>query len=163
VKGDDMKKRILGLSIALALVAILVAPLAAFAADTVISGNVVAGYSFTPPGAISLGNMTPGSTATGNNSGSLNGNNSNGYTVTAIDTKTPNTGYMVSGANVMQNKFKIGATAPTVDTADSARTLLNTSGPGTDTVPLFVSQQVSFSDPLASGYSITITYTVTPK
>ena len=158
-----MKRRILSISMALALVVILAAPLGAFAADTVVTGNVVVGYSFTPPSAISLGNMTPGTTATGNNSGSLNGNGAGGYTVTAIDAKTPNTGYMVSGANVLQNKFRIGATSGSVDTADVARTLLDTAGPGTSSVPLYVSQQVSFSDPLASNYSITITYTVVAK
>jgi hypothetical protein len=156
-----MKRIILSISMALALVAVFAAPPAALAADTVVSGNVVVGYSFTPPTAISLGDMNPGTTATGNSAGSLSGNNALGYSVKAIDAKGTNTGLMVSGAHVLTNKFKIGATSGSVANADVERTLLSTGAAGTDAVPLYVSQQVVLADPVASNYSITITYTVT--
>ena len=122
------------------------------------------GYTFTVSGNISLGDMFPRVLPyVSNSNNSLTGDNPNGYTVTAKDEKTPNAGYMVSGGEVLHDKFKIGATAETVDTADAARTLLNTSAPGTNSVPLYINQKVNYNDAVANGYTITITYTVVPK
>ena len=70
---------------------------------------------------------------------------------------------MTSGARVLADKFRIGATAETVADADADRTLLDTSGPTNASVSLYVSQTVSGSDIIADNYTITITFTVTPK
>lgn len=158
-----MKKKILAIALALALLAVLVAPLAAFASDgtTTITGDVTSGYSFTPPAAISLGSMSPSAPAANNSSGTLNGNNASGYTVTAVDASTTNTGYMVSGTNVLQNYFMIGKDTSSLAAADTAQTLLNSTAAGSNPVPLYVSQTISPSDAIATGYSITITFTVT--
>jgi hypothetical protein len=122
------------------------------------------GYTFIAPGDIVLGEMVPSvDPYTGNSSGSLTGDNPAGYTVTASDNKTENKGYMVSGTSVLHSKFNIGASAGSVASSDVERTLLTTSAPGTDSVPLFVSQEISYNDAVVNGYSITITYTVVPR
>lgn len=121
------------------------------------------GYTFTAPPAIGLGGMAPGTTATGNSTGSLAGGNSAGYTVTGIDVKSANKGYMVSGGNVLTNKFQIGPTSNTLGPADASQTFLDVSAAGTYDVPFYVSQTVAYTDAVATGYSITITFTVTEK
>ena len=154
-----MKRRILSIALVLALVMVLVMPTAVFA-TTVVTGEVVEGYTFTAPTAIDLSTMTPGSDATGNSTGSLTGNRGAGYTVTGIDAKGADTGKMVSGGNVLGAMLKIGDTASPTNTADTITTFLTTSGAGTDSVPFYVSQTVGFADPVAAGYTITISFTV---
>ncbi len=163
-----MKKKIMAISMSLTLIAILAAPLGVYAADgtTSITGNVVSSYTFMPPTAISLGSMSLGSTVTGSNSGTLTGSDPLGYTVSAIDAKGgANAGYMVNGNNsVLQNKFKIGKDTLSLADSDAARILLDvSSAPNSASVPLYVSQQIALTDPVATGYTITITFTVTPK
>jgi hypothetical protein len=144
------------------LMAAVIGLLAWFAVSNTASAD--SDYTFNASGSLSLGNMFPQDLPfVGNTGNSLTGSNPNGYTVTAVDAKVANTGYMVTGANVLHNKFKIGATALSLDTADVAQTLLNTSGPGTSAVPLYVSQNIDYNDAIANGYTITITYTVVPK
>ena len=121
------------------------------------------GYTFTAPPAIGLGGMAPGTTATGSSTGSLEGNNSDGYIVTGIDAKMTNTGYMVSGENVMNNKFSMGPAADTLGNASMAQTFLDEYGYGPHDVPFHVSQMVAYTDAVAEGYTITITFTVTEK
>lgn len=122
------------------------------------------GYTFTAPPAIGLGGMAPGTTATGNSIGSLGGDNSSGYTVTGIDAKTENTGYMVSGTtDVLANEFQMGPDGGTLGNASMAQTFLDESGYGPHDVPFYVSQMVAYIDPVATGYTITITFTVTEK
>ncbi len=123
------------------------------------------GYTFTAPSDISLGNMAARvAPYTGSASGNLTGDNANGYTVTAVDAKPNNTGYMVNSSNVLHNKFQIGNSASSVADSDTARTLLNISSPPTNViVPLYVSQQIAYNDPIATQYRITITFTVLPK
>jgi len=121
------------------------------------------GYTFTAPPAIGLGGMAPGTTATGNSTGSLVGDNSDGYTVTGIDAKTTNTGYMVNGSYVLANKFSMGPAADNLGPADASQTFLDVSATGTYDVPVYVSQSVAYTDAVAEGYTITITFTVTEK
>lgn len=121
------------------------------------------GYTFTAPPAIALGGMAPGTTATGNSSGSLAGNNSDGYTVTGMDAKVTNKGYMVSGANVLTNQFQIGPASDSLGAADASQTFLDVSAGGTYDVPFHVSQSIAYTDTVATNYSITITFTVTEK
>ena len=121
------------------------------------------GYTFTAPPAIGLGGMAPGTTATGSSAGSLEGDNSNGYTVTGIDAKTTNTGYMVSGGNVLANEFQMGPDADTLGNASMAQILLDVSAAGTYSVLFYISQLVAYTDAVAEGYTITITFTVFEK
>lgn len=134
-----------------------------FTITSTVSANP--GYTFTAPGNISFTGMIPrDSPYTGVSSGILTGDNTNGYTVTVVDTKSTNTGYMVSGANTLHNKLKIGPDAGSLADADIASTLLNTSGPATNVaVPLYISQKIDSDDAIAAGYTITITYTVIAK
>ena len=162
-----MKKRILTLGVVLALVAVLAVP-GAVLATTEVTGNVTEGYTFAAPSPIDLGNMTPGTTATGSSidedAGSLEGNNPTGYTVKAKDDKTPDTGYMVSGGNVlatefqMQDKDSVWCNASAVGT-----TFLDVGAAGSYSFPFNVRQYVTYGDTVATGYTITITFTVTPK
>jgi len=121
------------------------------------------GYTFTAPPAIGLGGMTPGTTATGNSTGSLVGDNSDGYTVTGIDAKATNTGYMISGTYPLANEFQMGPDADTLGNASMAQTFLNEDGYGPHDVPFYVSQLIAYTDIVATGYTITITFTVTEK
>jgi len=121
------------------------------------------GYTFTAPDPIGLGGMAPGTTATGSSTGSLVGDNSDGYTVTGIDAKTENKGYMVSGANVLANKFLMGPAADNLGPADASQTFLDEYGYGLHDLPFHVSQMVTYTDAIAEGYTITITFTVTEK
>jgi hypothetical protein len=121
------------------------------------------GYTFTAPPAIGLGGMVPGTTATGNSTGSLVGGNSAGYTVTGIDAKSANKGYMVSGSYMLANRLLMGPAADNLGPADVSQTFLDVSAPGTYDVPFYVSQMVAYNDTVADNYSITITFTVTEK
>ena len=123
-----MKKKILTLGMVLALVSVLVMPTAALATTTDVTGDVVAGYTFTAPSAIALGSMTPGTAATGDSAGWLEGNNALGYKVDGVDTKGTDTGKMVSGANVLTDKLKMGATAAVPNDADVVTSFLGTDG-----------------------------------
>ena len=160
-----MKKKILTLGAVLALVAVLIAPSAVLAATTTgVTGNVIQGYTFSAPLAIALGDMTPGATATGSSTdGSLEGNDPAGYTVTGIDAKGSNTGYMVVDSNVLASKHQISNEDANYVNADTAKTFVDTSEATDVTVSLYVKQGVTYTDPVDTGYSITITFTVTPK
>lgn len=121
------------------------------------------GYTFTAPPAIGLGNMAPGTTATGNSTGSVEGDNANGYTVTGIDAKMENKGHMVSGTYVLANKLLMGPAADNLGPADETQIFLDEEGYGPHEVPFYVSQMVAYTDAVAEGYTITITFTVTEK
>jgi hypothetical protein len=121
------------------------------------------GYTFTAPPAVGLGGMTPGATGTGNSTGSLAGDNSAGYTVTGMDAKASNTGYMVSGSYVLANKLLMGPAADDLGPADTSQTFLDVDDAGTYNVPFYVSQTVAYTDAIATDYTITITFTVTEK
>jgi len=121
------------------------------------------GYIFTAPPAVGLGGMAPGATGTGNSTGSLAGDNSAGYTVTGMDAKASNSGYMVSGSYVLANKLLLGPAADNLGPADTSQTFLDVSEAGTYDVPFYVSQSIAYTDAIATGYTITITFTVTEK
>ncbi|NVM23604.1 MAG: hypothetical protein HWN68_17710 [Desulfobacterales bacterium] len=121
-------------------------------------------FTFTAPTAIALGPMAPGSTYPASSTGSLTGNNPTGYTVTGIDLKGTNTGFMVApGPYVLGEKLLMGPAASPTNTADTVTTFLTTSAAGTDPVPFFINQAVGYTDAVATGYTITITFTVTKQ
>ncbi len=156
-----MKKKILILGMVVALVSVLVMPTAALATTTEVSGSVTEGYTFSAPTAIALGSMIPGTPATDNSAGSLEGNNALGYTVTGVDEKGTDTGYMVSGTYVLTNMLLFGPAASPTATADTVTNFLTTSDITNAAVPFYVSQTATYADAVQSGYSITITFTVT--
>lgn len=159
-----MKKKILVLASVLALLSAMIFPGDVMAANTTdVTGSVTSGYSFSAPSAVALGAMSPSVTPHKANSsdGSLVGNNAAGYTVTGIDEKGTSTGFMVSGANVLGNKLQISYEDANYVDADTNKNFLDTTGPTNATVSLYVSQMVTYTDPVATGYSITITFTVT--
>lgn len=166
-----MKKKILTLGAVLTLVAVLVAPGAVLATTTGVTGTVIHGYTFTAPSPIDLGDMTPGTPKTDNSAGSLEGNNAAGYTVDGVDENSEVTskGYMLivgtgtqaSPQYILENKLLFGpATNPTA-TADTSTNFLTTSDITDAAVPFYVSQTATYADAVQSGYSITITFTVT--
>ncbi|NVM23605.1 MAG: hypothetical protein HWN68_17715 [Desulfobacterales bacterium] len=112
-----------------------------------------------------MGDMAPSASAHIDSStdGSLVGNNAAGYTLTAIDAKGTNTGYMVSGSDVLANKHEIGPSAAAVGPADVTQSFVDTTGPTDTAVELHVSQVVAYTDTVAATYTITITFTVTAK
>ncbi len=156
------------------MVAVLVAPTAVLAGipATDVTGDVIEGYTFTPPSAIGLGSMTPGTPATDNSSGWLEGNNALGYTVKGIDQNIEVTaGYMLIKGDgslaapdyILTNKLKMGDTGAVPNDADVLTTFLTTGGITDVAVPFYVSQTATYADPVQGGYTITITFTVTPK
>ena len=93
------------------------------------------------------------------------GDNAGGYTVTGIDAKGTDTGYMVSGVSVLANMLDIGPSADpdsplTFGPADTEQTFLDTGSGGIFAIPLYVSQVVAYNDAITTGYTITITFTV---
>ena len=121
------------------------------------------GYTFTAPDPIALGDMAPGQAKTGNSTGSLAGSHSAGYIVTGIDAKTESKGYMVSGGSVLSNKLLIGPADDNLDPADVVQTFLDVDAAGTYSLPFYISQLVAYTDAVAEGYTITITFTVFEK
>ena len=152
----------------LSLLAVLCLPAAvASAAESAVTLEVTSGYSFTAPSGISLGSEQAGNTATGNSTtaGSLQGNNPGGYTVTGVDEKGTDTGYMYSSTAIaaLANPLLIGdATSPT-NPAYTAFTFVDTTDITDESFTLYVSQQIALDDAVADDYTITITYTVTEK
>ena len=166
-----MKKRILTLGVVVVLVSVLAVPVVVIAdGSTAVTGDVEQGYTFTAPTAIGLGTMTPGTPKPGDSGGWLEGNNAPGYIVKGIDQNaTVTAGYMlIEGTGtldapqyILNNKLKMGDTAAVPNDADVLTTFLTTSDVTDEAVPFYVSQTATYADPVQSGYTITITFTVT--
>ena len=162
-----MKKRILTLGAVLVFLTVLVAPNTVLAYDpnvTNIYGTVPAGYAFQAPLEIELYTMFPAAVPYegSSTSGYLEGNNPTGYTVTGADTKGTNTGYMTtSGGTPLGNKLEISDDEFTgYVTADTGKTWVDSSGPTSVSIDLYVRQLVEYTDTPGS-YSLNITFTVT--
>ena len=158
------KNLILGLVVVLSLA--LALPGAVLATDTTeVTGSVTEGYTFTAPSTVTLGSMAPSATPhkASSTDGRLDGNNAAGYTVTGIDAKETSTGYMVSGSNVLTNKLKTSDADTDYVDADTEKVFLDTFGITGADIALYVSQVISYADPVATGYTITISFTVNPK
>ena len=151
----------LGAAVALALALALPGVVIASDGSTNVTGNVEEGYTFTAPSAIALGDMKPGTTATGNSTdGRLDGNSATGYTVTGRDEKTPDAGFMVVSTNTLTHKLEISKEDASYDYADTGKIFLDTDDITGEDISLYVRQLVTYEDPVAEGYSITITFTV---
>jgi hypothetical protein len=83
--------------------------------------------------------------------------------VTGIDDKTTSTGYTVSGGNILANKFQMGPGAENIGEAHVAQTFWDVSGPGTYSVPFYVSRTAAYTDAVADNYRINNTFRVVEK
>jgi hypothetical protein len=162
-------KRILVLAMALALVAALVVPMVALAADagdTEISGTIGEVLELTVPAPIVLGAMTvAGSPAHGTSdpAGSVECNHSGGYTVT-VQSNNHN-GKMVGAATATELGTALSVTTGSlsgVTVIDEVQTCVSKDVAGVTAIPLTVSQVIATTDP-ADSYSITLTYTAAVK
>jgi hypothetical protein len=123
------------------------------------------GYSFTAPSDIFLGENLKfiDSPFTDSSSGNLNITTPGTYRVTATDAKSTDKGYMVSGTNALHHKLQIGPASDNLTNSDEVVQLLEASTEGDNSIPFFVSQEISYEDTVAENYSITITFTVTAQ
>jgi hypothetical protein len=165
-------KKILVLAMALALVAALAAPLAALAAadnTTEITADVGAAIVLTAPNpTINLGTMDPSTkfvwTGSATNAGSVSCNDHSGYSVTVVsdraDGKMVSTNAYTLGAALL---VTTGSQSGVAVTSGTPLTCVDTSAPGVTAIPLSVSQTIAYTDKADTGYSITLTYTATPK
>jgi hypothetical protein len=162
-------KKILVLATALALVAMLAIPMAALAADsdpatvdgTVVAANIdVVAPTFGGFGSFSPGDNRIPSTNDGSVTVTQNSQTPKGWTVTAKD--TADSGYMwkdgtVWGTN-LANKLYISPDNSSWATADVGVSWTAGGGSLSGTMPTYLSQTITNTDP-AGDYYITITYT----
>lgn len=167
-----MKKRLVAIGAALALVAVLVVPAVAMAGNTTqIGGNISAELELTAPGDINLnlGGASATSMEIGANTGtatdgSVKCNDPAGYTVTVKSDKSD--GKMTSGTYTLQNALQVttGSYGPdAVTTTTPVAAIVDTSAPGESAITLSVSQTIVYADPTASNYGLTLTYTASAK
>jgi hypothetical protein len=166
--GRIMKKRMLTFGAVLVLVIVLAVPGVVLGDDTtVVTGTVMGGYVFEAPWAVELGNMGgAGITWYAHTStpGYFWGNSPAGYTVTGADLKGTNPGYMTtSGGTPLTNKLEISDEEFTgYVTADVGITYVDSTGPAAESIDLYVSQLVDYTDE-PGEYSMVITFTITEK
>jgi hypothetical protein len=161
-----MKRRILTLGAVLALLTVMVVPGTVLADTTVVSGTVMGGYVFEAPWAVEFGSMSAGATwyAHTSTAGYFYGNSPTGYTVTGADIKGTDPGYMTtSGGTPLANKLQI-SDEETIGyvTADVGITYIDSTGPASDSIDLYATQLVDYTDE-PGEYSLNITFTVTEK
>ena len=161
-----MKKRILTLGAVLVLLTVMVVPGTVLADTTVVSGTVMGGYVFEAPWAVEFGSMSAGATwyAHTSTAGYFYGNSPAGYTVTGADIKGTNAGYMTtSGGTPLTNKLEISDNEFTgFVTADVGITYIDSTGPASDSIDLYATQLVDYTDE-PGEYSLNITFTVVEK
>jgi len=126
------------------------------AGTTPVTGNVVKAFyiDVTAPSAIVLGDMRQGETATGQSdtAGSVDTNAAT-WSVEAKD--ETNGGYMrLSDSTPLTNKLQIGKSVGNYADANVGISYVDATS-----LPFYVSQAVELSDVVATGYSITITFT----
>lgn len=165
-----MKKKILFMAVALALVAVLAVPFSVSAASTDITGSITVTLTLTAPGNITLGELALGQNVGIAAPGSVVSNRA-GWTLSVVDSKINNNGYMTVGGEDSPSAVKLagplaydimGQWAGSVITYQSSFEFLSGYGQvGTCSIPLKVEQNVVGSD-AAGSYKITLTYTVTP-
>jgi hypothetical protein len=172
-----MKKRILGFSMALVLIAVMALPMAVLAEDdiTVVSGSIGASYSFNAPDNIVLGPLSATTYSDDDLSISATSNDL-GATVdiTVNDTASPNNpGYLTLGGadtlsvSKLDNEFQIVGGSQILADLTAEPMTLATAGSlttGTFTINDFGYSQVVTANDLTktSGtYSLTMTFTAT--
>jgi len=159
-----LKKRILALAAVLALLAVLVAPMAAFAVDVPLDGtNLDAVMTITPPTMPSFGYFVFGwnsiwSSPDGSVTVVNNSDNPTGWTVTAQDIGSY--GYMrvggVGGSVYLGSRLEISPDGGNWYYADAGCTWSGSSFPGA--LPFYANQYITNGDQ-AGLYTIIITFT----
>ena len=157
------KKLLISLLAAVALVAVMVAPVMAATDTTEITGDVPVILELTAPSAIAFGNMDLGlNTATSiPPDGEVKCNNPTGYTLTVEDTKATDKGRMTVAANTLTNPLLITIGDLTDSDVTELRTVATTDAGSADTYSLSATQIVEPTDMVATQYFITLTFTAT--
>jgi hypothetical protein len=170
-----MKKRILTIAMAIALVAVIAMPMAAFAAlngTTIISGDVssnLISISALPAGG-SLGSLVVNGTKSylSAQSITITGSGDTYNLIVRDDNQDTDIGHMIVASNVLAAELEVKgrdilAYTPLPETAGLTLTLEDAGNlsSGTDTINDFnVRQAVSFADPAADAYTITLYFEV---
>ena len=149
---------------ALALIAILAAPLAIFAqdsADTTITGTVGAALTVTAPTTINLPPLVPGTVVSSAPQSVTVTTNTAGWTLTVVESGTNPDGQMsTSGGILLNNDMMVAVGGGTPPSVQSVITLGGGSGSGTINSIVF-SQQVA-ANAAPGTYSIIVTFTANP-
>ncbi len=117
-KEKYMKKKILTIGMVLALVAVLVVPMAALAADTDVSGTIAGELTLTPPAAVTLPSLTIAGSPHDANDTTGNVYTTAPYTLTVADAdqaKAP--GYLIASATTAVTATGVGSTTTIVASA----------------------------------------------
>jgi hypothetical protein len=108
--------------------------------------------------------MAIGSTYSGSSTDGLVKCSEDGWSLTVVDAKETNTGYMVSGENVLSNELQLCDTENgAYQDADTSLTLVSNGTPTGESGRAFgtyVKQQITYDDVVANDYSIILTFTV---
>ena len=164
-------KKILVLGLVLALVAILVAPMAVFAGTTdtqttAIDGTFAAiSFTISPPGALNFGTFSDGDNEIGPYAGYVTVNygsgTGTGWTVTAKDVTSAYLGYMSDGYGNYLSLLQIYSPTSSWQTADAGVTWSGTVSGNLDD---FYAKQNIVGTEAAGTYYITITFSggITP-
>jgi len=161
-------KRKLILVVALALVALIIAPAAVLADTTNVTGTV-AGPTITvnAPAGLSFGTFKTGSNIVADNTTSgtqgsvvitLNSANTVNWQVTAVD--STNLGYMKNGSTPLFNKLSISASNGSWVLANTGINYTGTYSTGSP-FSFYSNQTIDMTHDTAGSYSITITFTAT--
>ena len=162
-----MNRKIMALSLVLALILVIVVPLSAFASTlgtTQVQGALAATYTLSVPTDFSFSPFTiAGGTKSGQTlTATVGGGSETKVTITAEDL-TGNLGFLKNGGTPLSTALhlQIGATDVTLSGSPQA---LVTDGPivgGTWTTSLLTITQPAFSQVAAGTYTTTITFTAT--
>jgi hypothetical protein len=161
-----VKTKILSVSMALALIAILVAPLAVFAqtsADTTITGTVGAALTVAAPTTINLPPLVPGTVVSSAPQSVTVTTNTAGWTLTVVESGASPDGQMSGAAGPLANAMTVdggvnGNPAP----LNSPVTLVSNGAAGGSTINDVVFSQQVAANAAPGTYSIIVTFTANP-
>ncbi len=163
-----MKIKILSISLALALIAILVAPLTVLAqgtvsANTTITGTVGAAITVTAPLAINLPPLVPGTTVSTPPQTVTVVSNTAGWTLTVVDSGANPDGQTSNGNTVLANAMLVDGGDNGAPASLKTPVTLESSGAagGASLNDIVFSQQVA-ANASPGTYSITVTFTANP-
>ena len=166
-----MKKLILTLAAIMALVGVMVSPMAVGAGTTDVTGEQQNTATLTAPGNIAFNTFAIGTNGPYSSTGSVVANAGN-WTLTVADTKGNNTGHMTIGGvdSAVATKLAAPLTVCNTDVGTfgsipAYQTILQSwagyGQAGTFNIGLYVKQIVA-ADDAGGSYKITLTYTATP-
>ncbi len=161
-----MKSKILSTSLALALVAILAAPLSVLAQDsanTTITGTVGAAITVTAPLTINLPPLVPGTTVSSPAQTVTVASNTAGWTLTVVESGANPDGQMSNGTTVLANAMLVDGGDNGAPASLKTPVTLKSNGAagGASLHDIVFSQQVA-ANAAPGTYSITVTFTANP-